>query len=302
MKFKYIILFTLFFSIFLNDNYALDSVVVKLNPDYIKTHGDPVYFNISLENIPPRKSLGMPSIYSDSEIRDGGCLGADIYVNYPNEYLGSIGFNWSDEFKEVKLKEYKFENGTFYLSISFDSPVEGNICLGTLTFSPIKKGRTTLNLSGVVSSECGMAYSSKSRYYIDYGKASQSIGYYPDTEYCGATVVIEGGGNYTNHSTKLEETLNESDILSSSKEASKESSTYVPSNIINKITNNITISTNQSIPKVIVKEINLSERPNITVIINTSEVLDYRLLIYTFLGSLLSGVLFGVIMRLMRIV
>lgn len=139
IKFKHILLFTLFFSIFLNDNYASDIVVVKLNPDYVKTHGDPVYFNISLENIPPRESLGMPTSSNDPTIKDGGCGGVDIYINYSNEYLGPIGFNWSDEFKDVKVKEYKFENGTFYLSILFENPQEGNICLGTLTFSPIKK-------------------------------------------------------------------------------------------------------------------------------------------------------------------
>ena len=139
IKFKYILLFTLFFSIFLSDNYALDNVVVKLNPDYTKAYGDPVYFNISLENIPPRESLGMPSLYTDPEIKDGGCGGVDIYVNYSEDYLKPIGFNWGDEFKDVKLKEYGFENGTFYLRILFENPQEVNICLGNLTFSPIKK-------------------------------------------------------------------------------------------------------------------------------------------------------------------
>lgn len=151
----------------------------------------------------------------------------------------------------------------------------------------------------MVSSEWGVVYSSKSRYYIDYGKESQRFGYYPDTEYYGATVVIEGEGNYTNYSTKLEETLNESDILG---EEYRGSSGHI-CNVFNKIVNNITITSNQDIPKVTVKEINLSEgKPNITIIINTSEVLDYRLFIYTFLGSLLSGVLFGLIIKLMRVV
>ena len=291
----FILLFFLFFLISLINIYGLDSVVMKLDPDYVKTHGEPVYFNVYVENIPPRESLGTPTSYNDPEIKDGGCGGVDVYINYSEEYLKPLGFNWSEEFKDVKIKEYRFENGTFYLSILFENPQEGNICLGTLTFSPIKKGRTTLNLSGVVSSEWGVVYSSKSRYYIDYGKESQRFGYYPDTEFYGATVVIEGESNYTNYSTKLEETLNESDILG------EESPTYT-GKVINRAINNITIITNQDTPKVVVKEINISERPNITIIVHTSETLDHRLLIYTFLGSIISGVLFGIIMRLMGIV
>jgi len=288
----YIFITLLFFSMFFTNTYALDSIVVKLDPDYVKTYEEPVYFKICVENIPPRESLGTPSIYSDPEIIDGGCLGVDIYINYSSEHLKPIGFNWSEEFKNVKMKEYRFENGTFYLSISFQDPKEGNICLGTLTFSPIKKGRTTLNLSGIVSSEYGITYSNKNRYYIDYGKTSQRIEYYPNTEFHGATVVIEGEGNYINYSTKLEETLGESNIVD------EESSEYR-----GKVINNITVIINQDVPKVVVKEINISERkPNITVIVNTSEVLDYKLLIYTFIGSLLSGILFGAIMKLMRIV
>ena len=168
-----------------------------------------------------------------------------------------------------------------------------------------------MNLSGVISSECGISYSSKSKYYINYGKVSQRIENYPDTEFHSATVIIDEEGNHTNYSTKLEETLNESDIIYSNESSiiyssnnlSKKGSIHVSNRIINKITNNITISTNQSIPKVIVKEINLSEEiPNITIVINTSEELDYRLLIYTFLGSLLIGIIFGIIIRLMRIV
>jgi len=296
-KIFYIFTTLLFFSVFFTDIYALDSVVVKLDPDYVKTYGEPVYFKISVENIPPRGSLGMPDLENDPDIKDGGCGGVEVYVNYSEEYLKPLGFNWSEEFKNIKIKEYRFENGTFFLSIFFaNNTQEGSIYLGTLTFSPIKKGRTTLNLSGAVSSEWGVPYSSKKRYYIDYGKRSQRIEYYPDTEFYGATVVIEGEGNYTNHSTKLEETFDESDVLD-------EESLKYRGNFIPRIINNITVIANQDMPKVIVKEINISEeKPNITVIVNTSEVLDYKLLIYTFLGSLLSGALFGVIMKLMRIV
>jgi len=282
----------------LTATYALDSVVVKLNPDYVETYGEPVYFNVCVENIPPRGSLGMPDLYGDPSMIDGGCEGVDITVNYCPEYLKPLGFNWSEEFKDIKMKEYKFENGTFFLTISFfkNNPQEGNIILGTLSFGPIKKGKTTLNISGVVSSELGVKYSSKSRYYIDYGKSSQRIAYYPDTKFQGAVVVIKEVNNYTNYSSKLEETINERDILE------EESSTYGGRVIFN-IINNITVHPNLDAPKVIVKEINISGgKPNITVIINTSESLDYKMLIFTFICSLLSGALFGIIIKWIRIV
>lgn len=290
------IFYIILFFLLIGDNYALESVVVKLDPDYVKSDGDPVYLNISVENIPPRGSLGMPSIYTDPEIVDGGCLGVDIYVNYSDEYLKPVRFRWNDEFKDVKIKEYKFENRSFYLSISFQNPKEGSIYLGTLIFNPIKKGETKLNISGVVSSEWGVEYSKKNKYYIDYGKESQCINYYPDTEYYGATVVIEEEGNYTNQSTKLEEILDGDNIPDGG-------NLEYRGEVVHRIINNITVITNQDIPEVIVEEINISEGiPNITVIVNTSEVLDHRLLIYIFIGSLLSGIIFGIIMRLIGII
>jgi len=307
-KFFHIFTILIFFLTFLTDIYALNNVVVKLKPEYVKTYGEPVYFNICIENIPPRESLGVPTSFSDPEIKDGGCGGVEIYVNYSTEYLKPSGFNWSDEFKDVKIKEYKFENGIFFLKILFSNNIqEGNICLGVLAFSPIKKGKAILNISGIVSSEYGITYSSKNRYYVDYGKRSQRIEYYPDTEFYGSTVIIEEKGEYTNYSTNLEKVVNESDIIQNIDDKkyieSSKSIEKAIDKIINNITNNITIITNQEIPKVIVKEINLSEeRPNITVIVNISETFDYKLLIHIFIYSLLSGVLFGIIIKLLRIV
>ena len=288
------IYFFVFLLISLTATYALDSVVVKLDPNYVETYGEPVYFKIYVENIPPRGSLGVPDLYNDASKIDGGCGGVDITVNYSPEYLKPLEFNWSEEFKDIKLKEYRFENGTFYLSILFsNSPKEGNIYLGTLAFIPIKEGETTLNISGVVSSEHGIKYSSKNRYYIDYGKASQRIAYYPDTKFQGATVVIKGVSNYTNYSTRLEGTFNESDVLDEHSE--------FKGKILCKIINNITVTPNFNTPEVVVKEVDIVEKsPNITLVINTS--VDYRLLIFTFLGSLISGVLFGAVIKWMRIV
>ena len=66
--------------------------------------------------------------------------------------------------------------------------------------------------------------------------------------------------------------------------------------------NKINVITNQSMPEVIVKEINISEeKPNITVIINADgkNGLDYNLLISIFVGSILSGIVFGLLFRRM---
>ena len=291
------ILYVSILFLFLAHIYALDNIVVKLVPNKVKTYGEPIYFNISIENIPPRGSLGMPDLYNDPSTKDGGCGGVDIYLNYSPEYLRPLGFNWSEEVKDIiYLKMYKFENGTFILRVLFnkENPPEGNMCLGTLSFVPVKKGTTTLNLSGTVSSEYGIVYCNKSRYYVNYGTPSQRIEFYPNTEFYGATVIIEEVGNYTNYSTKLEETFNESDIIS--KEISKYSG-----NIVCKVVNNITVVANPDNPRVIVKEVKITESPNITLMIKTPEI-DFRLLIYTFICSLLSGVLFGVFIKLMRIV
>ncbi|AEH07207.1 hypothetical protein [Methanothermococcus okinawensis] len=286
MKVNKLLIIPLLFLMLISENFALNDVVIKLTPDNIETDGNLVKFNITVENIPPKESLGMPSGYDDSKIKDGGCQGVDICINYSNDYLSPIGFNWSDKYKDVKIKEYHFENGTFFLSIMFDEPIyDSSINLGTIVFNPIKKGKTNLNVSGKVSSEYGIKYDSHNQYYIDYGGKSGSKVPYPDTKFYGATVNIKKTGNYTG-STNLNGELNENTVSSSS------------STTINKIN----IITNQSMPEIIVKEVNISEeKPNITVIINSDgkSSLNYNLLISIFIGSILSGIIFGLIFRRM---
>jgi hypothetical protein len=270
------------------ENFALDDIVVRLTPDNIETSGDLVNFNITVENIPPKESLGVPSSYTDPEIKDGGCQGVDIYINYSKDYLSPIGFNWSDKCKDVKIKEYKFEDGIFYLSIMFNEIIYDNtVNLGTITFNPIKKGETTLNVSGKVSSEWGIKYDEDNKYWRNYGETSQYKEPYPDTKFYGATVNIKEIGNYTG-STSLSGELNENAISSSPSS----------STIINKVN----VIANQNAPEIVVKEINISEeKPNITIIINTDgkNGLDYNLLISIFVGSILSGITFGLLFRRM---
>ncbi|WP_292460627.1 hypothetical protein [Methanothermococcus sp.] len=287
MKINKLLCLSIFLILF-TENFALDDVVVKLTPNDLESNGNLINFNITVENIPPKGSLGVPSSYTDPEIKDGGCQGVDIYINYSKDYLSPIGFNWSNICKDNKIKEYKFKDGVFYLSIMFDKPIYNNVInLGTITFNPLKKGETTLNVSGKVSSEWGIKYDSKNLYYRNYGEKSQYREPYPDTKFYGATVNIKEIGNYTG-STNLNGELNENIVSSSSSS----------STIINKIN----IITNQSTPKVIVKKINVSEeKPNITVIINTDgkNSLDYNLLASVFIGSILSGIIFGLLFRRM---
>ncbi len=285
------LLFIFIFFILFAENYALDDVVVKLIPNNIETDGDLVSFNITIENIPPKESLGIPLTSTNSEEKDGGCQGADIYINYSEDYLAPIGFNWSDKCKDSKIKKYKFENGVFYLSIMLDNAIYDNtLTLGTITFNPIKKGKTTLNITGVVSSECGIRYDDDNEYYVNYGTPSLHTEQYPDTKFYGATVIIKKAGKNTS-SANLNEELDESTVLSSSSSSST-------------IINNITVIANQNIPKVIVKEVNISEtEPNITLIINTTEKngFDYTLLVSIFIGSIFSGIVFGILTKRMMI-
>ncbi|WP_421077528.1 hypothetical protein Mjas_07395 [Methanothermococcus sp. Ax23] len=287
MKINKLLIIPIFLILF-TENFALDDIIVKLTPDNIETNGDLVNFNITVENIPPKESLGMPSSYSDSEIKDGGCQGVDICINYSKDYLSPIGFNWSDKCKDVKIKEYKFEDGIFYLSIMFDEIIYDNtINLGTITFNPIKKGETNLNVSGKVSSEWGVKYDSDNMYWRNYGETSQYKEPYPNTKFYGATVNIKEIGNYTG-SANLNGELNDNIVSSSSS-----SSTII---------NNVNVITNQSVPEIIVKEINISEeKPNITVIINTDgkNGLDYNLLASIFVGGIFSGITFGLLFRRM---
>jgi hypothetical protein len=212
----------------------------------------------------------------------------DIIFNYDsNDYLNPIGFNWSEECKDVKIKEYKFEDGVFYLSIMFDEIIYYPLNLGTITFSPIKKGETNLNVSGKVSSEWGIQYDGSDEYYLNYGEKSQYTEPYPETKFYGSTVTIKGAGNYTG-STSLSGELNENTI----------SSVSATSTIIN----NVNVITNRSSPEIIIKEINISEeKPDITIIINTDEKnsLNYTLLMSIFIGSIFSGAVFGLVFRRM---
>ncbi len=274
----------------ITENFAVDNIVVKLTPEYIESNGNLINFNITIENIPPKESLGTPKAYSDSNINDGGCQGVDIYINYSEDYLSPVGFNWSEICQESKIKEYKFENGVFYLSIMFNNIYDDNILnIGTITFNPIKSGETNLNLTGKVSSEWGIKYFNSNKYYINYGLPSQYSEPYPNTLFYGATVNIKEVGNYSGNVSLNDELKEDDNLLTNSPQTQL-------TTIINKV--NVTVS--QKTPEVIVKEINISENePNITVIVNTENKtnIDYSLLLSVFISSIICGSLFGLIYR-----
>ncbi|WP_052326903.1 hypothetical protein [Methanocaldococcus villosus] len=194
----------------------------------------------------------------------------DLYINYSPEFLDPVTFNWSDICKNQKIKEFKFNNGSFYLSILFDNPIYEDFILGTLTFVPKKVGITYINISGVVSSKEGLKYDG-----YNYNGVK-----YPKTLFYGSEIIIKKSINYSG-----EKKLNESitNIYQTS------------SNIINV---NVNITANQKSPKIIIKEINISEtKPNITIFIKEEDNLDIKLLFCVFLGSILSGVVFGIIIK-----
>lgn len=281
---KKYILFSIFlmFLVF-SENFASDNIILKLNPEDAETDGELMYFNISVENIPPENSLNEGtdgSKLADDE-KDGGCGAVDVFINYSEDILEPVGFNWSEDCMDMDWKEYIFEDGKFYLSITFDETIyDDSIFLGTVVFNPIKKSETELDLSGCVGSNLGIQYNGGKRTADTDDERSTRVEY-PETEFYGSEIDITGVGSYDG-STNLAGTFEETSAAVSG------------ANVVY----NINVIPNQKEPDIIVKEIDIEEvSPNITVIVQNDGGLNPVLLVSIFLGSILSGVVFGSIFR-----
>jgi hypothetical protein len=278
--------------------YEGGDVILKLEPEKVETKGELIKINITVENIPPKDSLeAWCSSYSINEMGgnsymlDGGLGGVQIYLNYSTEYLEPIGFNWSDLCKSCKSKEYEFKDGRFSLNIQFDEDIfKDRVVIGTLIFNPKKEGKTYINflnkyLKGrdviyktALSSAEGRWYDG---HYENYDKNSKWYRfYYPNTTFKGCEVIIKGIGK-ENITKNLKEELE------------------IGSGGITKIINKVNIVANQKTPKVIVKEINVSEiEPNISIVLNVEhDGIDFKLLGMLFVVSLIGGAIFGTLGR-----
>ncbi len=287
------LLLFIFLMINLNSSFALDNLILKLEPKKVITNGTPIYFNITLTNIPPKGSLKVPDSYKDNAGEaDGGCSGIDLYINYSSKYLKPSGFNWSEVCNDADIKEYSFKEGQFKLSITLNDAYYGDtLSIGKISFVPTREGNATLNISGVVSSGNGVKYDGINEYRI--GK-SYNYAKYPKVVFKGAEVIITKGNNNINIS--LEELNKKGSLNSSSNYDTNTNSIKVIANVIN----NINISVNKKSPKIIIKEINSTEyEPNISVTVNIKNdgKLDYGFIVSLFVGSLISGALFGFMFR-----
>ncbi|ABR54044.1 hypothetical protein Mevan_0133 [Methanococcus vannielii SB] len=282
---KLITILTLFFFIFaiFSQNFALDNLILKIDPNTIETNGELLYFNISVENIPQKGGIysGMDGSTVIDEELDGGLGALDVHIDFSTENLQPIEFNWSENCKNEKWKEFKFENGNFYLSITFDETrYEDSVFIGTIVFSPKKESNTELSLSGTTSSDLGYGYSKISR--IANTKTGTTRLIYPDTEFKGSEIIINGVKEYGG-STKLEDTFDDSKIASSS-----------GSNVVY----NIQVIPNQKEPEIIIKEVYIEEiSPNITIIVKNNGSINPFLLLSIFFGSIISGAVFGSIFK-----
>ena len=104
---------------------------------------------------------------------------------------------------------------------------------------------------------------------------------YPNTTFKGCDVVIKGIGK-ENVSKNLKDEF----------EASSGGAT--------KIINKVNVITNQKAPKVIIKEVNVSEiEPNVSIVLNVDydEGIDFKLLGMIFVVSLIGGAMFGFLGR-----
>ena len=246
----------LLFSIF--NLVSCEDVILKLEPEKVETEGELVKINITVENIPPEDSL------KKDDKPDGGLGGLDIYINYSPEYLEAVRFDWSELCKEEDVKSYEFKDGEFFLTIMFSEGVtDEKVTIGTLVFNPKKTG------------EIKVFFENKSVVSSIQGKKYDGFESYPKTTFKGCKVIIKGVGE-GNVTKKLKEEYEEAEKAS-------------------KIINKITVVTNQTPPKVIVYEINVSEiEPNISVNLKIDyEGIDVKLLCVMFIVSLVGGIIFG---------
>ncbi|AEK19700.1 hypothetical protein [Methanococcus maripaludis] len=277
----------IFFSIFLmflmfSENFASDNLILKLTPEETKTDGELLYFNITVENIPPENSLDEG--YDGSNLaeyeKDGGCAAVDVFINYSTDILGPVEFNWSETCMEMDWKEYQFEDGEFYLSITFDETLyDDSLLIGTVVFNPIAESATELELSGCLASNLGSQYNGGKRT-ADTDDERTTRVEYPETEFYGSEIKVNGVGSYEG-STSLEGTFEETPEVTGSN-----------------VVYNINVVPNQQEPEVIVKKVDVEEiSPNITVIVQNDGGINPVLLISIFLGSILSGAVFGSVFR-----
>ncbi|MBA2840964.1 hypothetical protein HNP87_001496 [Methanococcus maripaludis] len=277
----------IFFSIFLmflifSENFASDNLILKLTPEESETDGELLYFNVSVENIPPEN--GLDEGYDGSNLadyeKDGGCAAVDVSINYSIDVLEPIEFNWSETCIEMDWKEYWFEDGEFYLSITFDETIyDDSILIGTVVFNPIAESETELELSGCLASNLGTQYNGGKRT-ADTDDERTTRVEYPETEFYGSEIEINGIGSYDG-STTLEGTFEETSVVSGSN-----------------VVYNINVVPNQNEPEVIIKEVEVEEiSPNITVIVQNDGGINPFLLVSIFLVSILSGAVFGSVFR-----
>ncbi|MBA2853518.1 hypothetical protein HNP89_001494 [Methanococcus maripaludis] len=277
----------IFFSIFLmflmfSENFASDDLILKLTPEETKTDGELLYFNITVENIPPENSLDEGNDGSNlaEYEKDGGCAAVDVFINYSTDILEPIEFNWSETCIDMDWKEYQFEDGEFYLSITFDETVyDDQVLIGTVVFNPIAESATELELSGCLASNLGSQYNEGKRT-ADTDDERTTRVEYPETEFYGSEIDVNGVGSYEG-STSLEGTFEETPEVTGSN-----------------VVYNINVIPNQQEPEVIVKKVDVEEiSPNITVIVQNDGGINPVLLISIFLGSILSGAVFGSVFR-----
>ncbi|ADG14057.1 conserved hypothetical protein [Methanocaldococcus infernus ME] len=255
--------------VFFNYSFAKEEIYVKLVPKEVISNGEIVKLNITIENIP---KIGEIKYDNYEKTEDGGCGGVEIYINYSN-HLKPYGFNWSNICKKEKLKFYEFKNNTFRLEISFSKPIEEDFCIGEIMFIPVKEGEAQLNISGVVSSALGYKYDGINEYLDYYTKTFKK---YPDTKFFGARIIIKKTKNITNTTMKLKEDIEETKISSST------------------IVNRIYIAPNAKEPKVIVKEINITEyQPIVKIILEKKN--NFKFPWFNLLFGMLFGIFFGLI-------
>jgi hypothetical protein len=241
---------------------SCEEVILKLEPEKVETEGDLVKINITIDNIPPEDSL------NKDDKPDGGLGGLDIYINYSPEYLEAVRFDWSDVCEEEDVKSYEFKDGEFFLTIMFNEGItDEKLVVGTLVFNPKKTG------------EIEVTFENKSVISSIQGKRYDGFESYPKTTFKGCKVTIKGVGE-SNVTKNLKEEYDEAEKAS-------------------KIINKITVVTNQTPPKVIVKEINVSEiEPNVSINLKVDyEGIDVKLLCVMFIVSLVGGIVFGYLVK-----
>ncbi|MBP2144132.1 hypothetical protein J2127_001302 [Methanococcus voltae] len=243
--------------------------------DELEYDGNNIVLDVVIENIP--NNFG----YSErSDDKDGGCKGVDLLMNYSTEYLKPVSFNWSEDFKDTKLKRYEMKDGKLDLSISFEDLVTKDFIMGTITYTPIKKGETELTMGGDITSNYGQSYNGNNPYYKDIEKLEIS-GRYPSITYYDLKLDIKKESNYTGETKTTEKTDDDTANMGGSD----------PSNL--------NIRVNQGQPVIHVKEINVSQiEPKISVNLDTETVFDVKLVVLAIVIGLISGVAFGLFSRI----